>query len=73
MRCGDCKFVDEYLHGDRYHPDSQTRTCHRFPPATVYRPFESARDDLGHVISRFPTVSASDWCGEFQPKETGGR
>jgi hypothetical protein len=53
-QCSDCKF---------WEPGEETGACHRHPPWL--------RDPGTHaaVISIWPPVSGSDWCGDFSAAE----
>jgi len=36
--------------------------CHRFPPTQTKEPFPQ---QVNKFITRFPSVSEGDWCGEY--------
>ena len=42
-------------------PDNREYECRRFPPS-VYK------SESGSLLTSFPKVHQSDWCGEFQGK-----
>lgn len=57
MTCQTCRF---------YHPDDgypETGECHRFPPLVNF----SVGVGEG---SEFPVVMMTDWCGEYQEKDS---
>jgi hypothetical protein len=77
-RCDQCEFWrigDLNLEVD----DDIDGTCHRFPPVLsdavmTDQPVHEELTMEAHQmwVWRRPTVVASDWCGEFKPKESDG-
>jgi len=45
--------------------------CRRFPPSHQIDASDWHKQNYGtSIVHLFPRVYPSDWCGEFQPKET---
>ena len=65
IRCGHCVFWDGA-------DDKGTGFCHRFPPmpAGVIQVRKSVLEPdkiAPAIVSGFPEIHSTAWCGEFQP------
>ena len=65
--CGVCRFAAAITG-----PDGQVvfgvRVCRRYPPRPLVLPnVQQGRPQIG-IQNHYPTVDASEWCGEFGPK-----
>ena len=62
--CRNCKyFIEDHI--EYYHE------CHRYPPAAVPREVKN-RHTGDTLYLRWPTISYSQWCGEFVLSEKEG-
>lgn len=57
VRCANC------LHARLLGKNGNSYQCRRFPPIVVAIGIERTK-----FADRFPTVVATNWCGEFEPK-----
>lgn len=67
LQCYSCRFMRE----DPADTDPRIKAayCHRNPPS----PYVRSMTDLGRprLVALWPSVSYTDWCGEYQPKHDG--
>lgn len=60
--CLDCRY---YIGGVLYVGNSEFGECHRRPPRIAKRTMAGEPDNQG----RWPAVTSSDWCGEFDERK----
>ena len=58
MTCETCRYAMHY---------KNTVYCRRFPPTKM--PFIFYGFSFVGLLSQWPTVEATDWCGEHSPRE----
>lgn len=61
-RCEGCRFWER---------DGETRLgeCHRNPPVAIPLMLLPDGENYEHALVAWPELMASDWCGEWKPKE----
>lgn len=81
-RCENCRFWQELPDGHQLYVDNNNECghCRRYPPQfdAAYVAEKMRDEDQAHINESalvtawcFPVTVKKEWCGEFQPKESG--